>query len=167
MVIGIYDYDEYNDEHRTENNVYEDDYNCAGYALGTFNWYLPYDEEVRANVDDLIDDDRYNVDYFTDYLLDHFEDLRVIDYPSQAKDNEEVIGMRVDTEDYDFHFIRRKLNKKWYHKVGWSAIHPFKEDIFNETWCNRYNSEIVFFAKKIKKQKFDPMKMTVDKLTFM
>ena len=36
-------------------------------------------------------------------------------------------------------------------------------DTFNETWCNRYNSEIVFFAKKIKFKKFDPMKMSVDK----
>ncbi len=163
MVIGIYSNDLYNKENRNESTAWTDEYNCAGYALGTFNWLLPYDEKDREIIKendfdiDLLEETTntqvYTVENFTKYLLKTFDNLRVIEYPSQAKDNEEVIGMRIDYNDLDFHFIRRKLNKKWYHKIGGSDVIRFKEEnVFKPLWCNRYNSEIVFFAKKINKR---------------
>lgn len=163
MVIGLYKDDLYNEEKRNENTAWTDEYNCAGYALGTFNWLLPYDEEDREVIvdcgfdydilEEMINTKVYSVENFTQYLLKTFNNLRVIEYPSQAKDNEEVIGMRIDYNDLDFHFIRRKLNKKWYHKIGGSDVIRFKEEnVFKPVWCNRYNSEIVFFAKKINKR---------------
>ena len=171
MVIGIYSNDLYNEEKRNENTAWTDEYNCAGYALGTFNWLLPYDEEDREIIKenefdfDLFESTQiYTVENFTKYLLKTFNNLRVIEYPSQAKDNEEVIGMRIDYNNLDFHFIRRKLNKKWYHKIGGCNITKFNEEnVFKPLWCNRYNSEIVFFAKKVNKRK----KKTVDTIRFL
>ena len=171
MVIGIYSNDLYNKEKRNENTAWTDEYNCAGYALGTFNWLLPYDEEDREIIKenefdfDLFESTQiYTVENFTKYLLKTFNNLRVIEYPSQAKDNEEVIGMRIDYNNLDFHFIRRKLNKKWYHKIGGCNITKFNEEnVFKPLWCNRYNSEIVFFAKKVNKRK----KKTVDTIRFL
>lgn len=171
MVIGIYSNDLYNKEKRNENTAWTDEYNCAGYALGTFNWLLPYDEEDREIIKenefdfDLFESTQiYTVENFTKYLLKTFNNLRVIEYPSQAKDNEEVIGMRIDYNNLDFHFIRRKLNKKWYHKIGGCNITKFNEEnVFKPLWCNRYNSEIVFFAKKVNKRK----KKTVDTVRFL
>ena len=176
MVIGIYSNDLYNKENRNESTAWTDEYNCAGYALGTFNWLLPYDEEDReivkendfhynGTLDDLVSTKVYTVENFTKYLLKTFNNLRVIEYPSQAKDNEEVIGMRIDYNDLDFHFIKRKLNKKWYHKIGGCEITRFNEEnVFKPLWCNRYNSEIVFFAKKVGKKK---NKNKVDTVRFL
>lgn len=182
MVIGIYSNDLYNKENRNESTAWTDEYNCAGYALGTFNWLLPYDEEDREIIKendfnfDLLEETTntqvYTVENFTKYLLKTFNNLRVIEYPSQAKDNEEVIGMRIDYNDLDFHFIRRKLNKKWYHKIGGCEVTRFNEEnVFKPLWCNRYNSEIVFFAKRVgKKKRYEDVikgKETFDTVRFL
>ena len=171
MVIGIYENDLYNKEKRNQETAWVDEYNCAGFALGTFNWLLPYDEDTRVDVEDMPNTDLYTTDNFTKWLLEHFDNLRLIDYPSQAKDNEEVIGMRIDLDGLDFHFIRRKLNKKWYHKRGHLDVEKFNENVFNKTWCNRYNSEIIFFAKKLGKiKKYEDVikgKETLDTISFM
>lgn len=148
MVIGFYSDDIFNQEKRNESTAYTEEYNCAGYALGTFNWFLPYSEDMLDEYDDEIYDEKYNVDYFADYLLETFNNLRMIENLDQAKDNEEIIALRLGKWGDDFHFLRRKLNKKWYHKLGVENVTRFKEPVFSDEWCNRYVDKIILFAKK-------------------
>jgi hypothetical protein len=83
-------------------------------------------------------------------MLEVFKDkLRVIEDLHELKKNEYAIAYRMGAED--FHFMRRKRNGHWYHKMGMCTIQPIlKEDVFSPCWYNdwgdEYNSRIVLLA---------------------
>lgn len=154
-------------------------YNCGGYALGTYNWLLPYeDEDEEDSRCDFVYDLNTKGDYTnTDlanilleqdvaYLLDTYEDL-IDDLESLDLANEDdiVIAYRVcvynnndwfDSTDVttDFHF-KVRIDGQWYEKQGNSQIKEceLKPDEF---WyipgddSIEYNSDIHYFRRKKK-----------------
>lgn len=137
-------YDPFNETgKRSTKNVDKYDYNCGGYALGTFNWWGFYCLRFSGerNLEDCVEE-----------LLEVFPDkLRIITSPKECKSNEYVIAFRMS--DVDFHFLKLSKNGRWYHKRGaFPKIEIFpKKDLFNKIWKNGsyyYDSEIVFFAMR-------------------
>lgn len=166
-----------NSEHtRNAGNTPVDDYNCGGFALGTFSWFMPYysSEERENSVDEMIEDGvsrRDIMDTLTeediDYILDNVDDIYRIRRPSDAPKDTRVIAYRVtlspcgtnnderDAEDMnlgsyflDFHF-RVRINGYWFEKNGFEDIKPCK---FEEgDWdCGDnllyYDGQIIYFA---------------------
>lgn len=133
-------------------------YNCAGYALNTFNWYNPMTEEMwqRAEASrDFLASLFVNpisfieeMENMIEILLKDFSDLRRIKDVSECSENEYVIAMRC-AED-DFHFMKRDKRGCWWEKMGRCGIRKVKkENVFTTgLWNWRYSSEIVLFAKQ-------------------
>lgn len=112
-------------------------YNCAGYALETFDWYQ-IDKFYEKSPEEA-----------AEQILDDFPNLKQI-FPKNLADlpkNKEIIAYRQG--EWDFHFVKRYKNNIWYHKRGSSSISIFpKKNLFAESWCNgKYDSEIMFFVK--------------------
>lgn len=129
-------------------------YNCAGYALNTFNWFLPFEDigydRFNDGDIDLPFDEQY-LNYMTIYLLQHFPTLHLIsqeeikNYPRH-----EIIAFRIGCDD--FHFIIRKKNYIWYHKMGNQKIKQTKTNmVLNDLWDfdtnTYYESKIIFFVR--------------------
>lgn len=159
MVFGRYKYDDALNLKGLRNsaNTDIDDYNCGGYALGTYSWYCPYDRKWA---------DRFNTKYLplknhkrefmrlaTQIILKDFPNVRTIRLPDEATPNERVIALRL--ADNDFHFMYRGLNKVWYHKIGGTELQRVsKEQVFAKAWNDyfgapAYKGKIVFFAMKV------------------
>ena len=119
-------------------------YNCAGYALGTFSWYHPYDDydifSLLCDSDELEEITKQTVSH----MLKDFEGkLRVISSLEDLKKDEYAIAQRVSS-DGDFHFMK-KARTRWHHKRGsMSTIFTESENnVLNSTWCDRYDGPIV------------------------
>jgi len=146
----------------------EEKYNCGGYALGTYDWFKPYDydSEDREDIiyerycdgesresirDSLLFDD-------IDYMLDYFKgQLHQVD-PSKVDDSEDLICYRIsviiDEEDdnypfihSDFHFKVRR-DGEWSEKLGEDLpqnceLRPNEDWFLNSTVI--YDSEIIYF----------------------
>lgn len=163
-------YDYLNRKHRrNQYNTKILDYNCGGYALGTYNWYFPYNYDREVTVEELIyegfnEEEIYNIllKEDVDNMLYDFEGrLRLINTEEEANSDEIVIAYRIFIdfcldnnklyyEDSDFHY-RVKNNGVWFEKNGDSEIHIVKEDI-TEPWiaqCGTYDSDLVLMALKI------------------
>lgn len=151
--------EEYRNKYRATNKR---EYNCGGYALGTFTWYRPYPQELSDkffHVDTIIDqvfngDMSAFVCYCVDYMLADFAGrLRMIQSEEEKQENEYVIAFRVAPND--FHYMKKGHNNVWYEKMGSSYyINSVKAtDVFAEAWheCRYdggYNSEIVLLAMR-------------------
>lgn len=140
---------------RNINNTPKENYNCGGYALGTFSWYCPHAEE---------DDSWGSYDYSFDtreeawiktmyavskMVLDFEGKLHMIKSLDQLNEaTERVVAFRLSS-DGDFHYIKKGLNG-WYHKCGASRyIRRMSEhDVFYTNWNNRYDGPIVLLAIK-------------------
>lgn len=128
-------------------------YNCGGYALGTFSWYLPFEFSTWWDFED--DEDKFEkmeklTEDFVDYMLKDFSDLRVISKISDLKKNEYAIAFKVSS-DGDFHYVKRQTNGVWRHKRGaMSRIEYMSiEEVFHEDWCyGRYDGPLVLLAKR-------------------
>lgn len=123
------------------------DYNCGGFALGTFDWFVPYDDEDE---DDCFGSWMLSLRQMVVFMLRKFSDLRRIKNINQLKENEYAIAFR-RSED-DFHYIRRFSDGTWAHKCGVSDIKEMPEkEVFSEVWETRqinYDGRIVLFAKQ-------------------
>ena len=126
-------------------------YNCAGYALGTFSWYQPYDDDLLfalfCDSDELEEITKLTVSH----MLKDFEGkLRVISSLEELRKDEYAIAYRVSS-DGDFHFMK-KARTKWHHKRGsMSTILTESEDnVLNSIWCDRYDGPIVLMAMRRK-----------------
>lgn len=91
--------------HNTDTHLY----NCAGYALGTFSWYQPYD---NLDVHDSLFSDFNTLESITQQtvscMLKDFEGrLRIISSLKELEKNEYAIAYRVSS-DGDFHFMKRQ-----------------------------------------------------------
>lgn len=131
---------------RNTRNTEQRDYNCAGYALGTFSWYCPDDEEHSPFWTLHGRTREYRVSAIQK-MLDEFPNLRLIKNIDECADNEYVIAFRLAKDD--FHYIKRGFNKVWYHKRGGGRIERISQDeVFDKTWCGRYKGKITLFAMR-------------------
>lgn len=149
---------------RNEQNMSTLDYNCGGYALGTFTWILldAFDNGYDLSFDD---DDEDMMEEFEDYvarmedncveeIVENFEGLvRPISVLSELHEDEYAVLFRVsyDGEGYidDFHFVKRHHNGCYSHKPGSAPITKFEGDPFNGNWANSwldYNAPIKILA---------------------
>lgn len=160
---------------RNEENTNIKDYNCGGYALGTFNWYLPYEKdesfEYGSNLDfmDNLRNDGYSVEEATTIILNKNVEQMLVQFGSDLRevneeetcnldDDEELVVYRLsvmydeehdDVYDMDFHFMKH-YDGCWLHKNGEDEIQFYNEDIFN-VWRGgyfQYNSPLRFLAHK-------------------
>lgn len=150
---------------RNINNTDKMDYNCGGYALGTFSWYMPCKpEDIDDYYLDLLDTCDYTelYDYAVSNMLKEFPKLHL-------STQEIVMNQQYDAEKYyaiafrysetldaeessygrDFHFAKQAKNGIWYHKRG-CAEHidrMNKVDLLKDWWNGTlvYNLPIVFF----------------------
>ena len=151
-MVFTFQHDPMNKEGRNSRNTYLCDYNCGGYALGTFNWFCPY----GSYAEDTLYGKRSKettLKNFTKYILLTFEErIRIISKVEEKTNDEYVIAFRIGYED--FHFMKRGDNGIWYHKPGSNTIRRIKKtEVFSEVWYTpngytRYDSEIILFAMK-------------------
>lgn len=131
-------------------NTRRSSFNCGGYALETFDWYCP--SYLYGYLRTKEEKERFSAKAVR-YMLDEFDDLRVINDVDELKDDEYAIAFRVGYDD--FHYVKRADNGVWYHKSGGNPkIRRMKKDIvFGEEWVNpldsscTYDSKVVLFAK--------------------
>lgn len=135
-------------------------YNCGGYALETFSWYMPYDGDEVTTFSELFetyeewdenDDPASTVrerieDYMVEQLLQDFPTLRLIPDEIECRPSERLIAFRVGFDD--FHFLKKAKNNCWYQKRGASSrIERIrKSEVFGESWNGRYDGRVFLFA---------------------
>lgn len=133
---------------RTIKNSHKFNYNCGGYALNTFNWYLPRSSDFfwsySSNLDEV-------TDYMVNCMLQDFNGrLRVIENENETKNNETCIAFRVGGSD--FHYAKKSKNGQWRHKMGDSSHIDYmtKKELYSiEGWYyGKYNGKIVLMALK-------------------
>ena len=145
------------------------DFNCGGFALQTFDWYLPntwFDMDDGLFTLDEIDDllERAAMDIENDYNEFHGDSFLVqIPHYIAAPIGQEVVAFRLDVrpnldeedpdDEYaqhyidDFHFLWRDRNGFWWDNPGGTKVKPYDDDPEDDWWNDRYNSNIAWFAK--------------------
>lgn len=144
----------YNGERNSENTEYSS-FNCAGFALETYSWYLPVPDDTDIDSADWgstneLKRNALSLMFVNQILLDFYEDTRLITSLKQVKADEYAFAFRVGEDD--FHFVKRDyLTGVWAEKRGGGDIYFMDEDeVFHSAWNNgRYNGPIFLFAKKI------------------
>lgn len=158
---------------RNRSNTDTDAYNCGGFALGTYSWYVPYrsDEQRQiyerwANIQMWLDaaedadntadriDARETVhicvvsllNLFVKRILEDFPSVRRVQTFEEIKPDERIILFRIGADD--FHFIVSFDHKHWWHKYGWNYIEELCEDeVLDTEWADgRYFSPIAILA---------------------
>lgn len=109
---------------RAQNNTYFRNYNCGGFALGTFSWYCPYDISVV--------DYAFNRGYITSFERD--------DILRQLTEDEYLIAK----EDWDSYESNEEYAdyEEW-RNSGAGALLEEKYPIFNK------NSDLFFYYIKV------------------
>lgn len=148
-------FDDFNLDHkRNVRNTYVRDYNCMGYALDTYSWLTAYMEDEETDPFNVGVDKEEQEEVLTScakYLLNNFSLVPITrEQAYNARGKKQIIAFRI--AEYDFHFMVRRKNGSWYHKMGSYDIHRInKEEVFADVWTNRcgdiYDSEILFFEK--------------------
>lgn len=138
---------------RNIRNTFKSSYNCGGYALGTYSWYLPRKNPEFISFQQYAfltkKETKEVTQQAVECMLEEFPTLRVVNSLDEVKPTEYAILFRF-SPDGDFHFLRRGRDNHWRHKMGSSYyINTIKtKDIF-EPWCNGcYNGPIVIMAKE-------------------
>ena len=141
-----------NERARNIHNTNTRFYNCAGYALGTFSWYCPYDDDYTlfslfCDSDALEEITKLTVSYM---LKDFGGKLRVIPSLEELRKDEYAIAYRISS-DGDFHFMK-KARTRWHHKRGSTPtiLTESEDNVFNSIWCDRYDGPIVLMAMRRK-----------------
>lgn len=148
-------FDDFNLDHkRNVNNTPVRDYNCRGYALDAYSWLIAYleDEETDAfNYGVEKENQEKVLMSCAKYLLNNFPLVPITrEQAYNACGRKQIIAFRI--AKYDFHFMVRRKNGSWYHKMGSQDIHRIDKDkVFANVWRNNcgdvYDSEILFFEK--------------------
>ena len=138
------------DQLRNAENTHITDYNCGGYALGTYSWYLPSRMDIMWGWWHTYD--RPTLEKMTQQavkvMLEDFSDLRVIIDLRQVQKDEYAIAFRLSS-DGDFHYIRQDKGKWWTHKRGSTQIVRIaQKTVLSRNWCGRYDGPLVLLAKK-------------------
>lgn len=152
------------DRERNEQNMNTLDYNCGGYALGTFTWILldAFDHGYDLSFDDSDEDMMEEIEDYVarmedncvEEIVEDFEGLvRPISVLSELHEDEYAVLFRVsyDGEGYidDFHFVKRHHDGHYSHKPGNSPIAEFEGDPFDGAWASSwldYNAPIKILA---------------------
>lgn len=155
---------------RNRDNTERHDYNCAGFALETYNWYAPYTKKmsniklIEQLISNGIDDEdlvtAIMLNYNVSIILKDFKDrVRVFSHhTSPLKENERLIAFRVYFEwrddcktifDCDFHFMKKE-DDIWYEKMGGCPIEEVCKAEYPslDDW-GVYNSDTIYLAVKI------------------
>lgn len=139
-----------------------DDYNCGGFALETYNWYVPGYKYFYIPKLIIEKGKKGTLLYYTRLILKDFgNDIRIIHNLKQLKSNEYAVAFRIS--DSDFHFYKRIKKDVWYHKPGRTKILKSNwkdEEVMNSKYWPRlqkdnpyvYDSDIILFA--INKNRF-------------
>lgn len=148
---------------RNESNCRIDEYNCGGYATGTYHWLCPYNDETDVErqdyMEDLIEDGYTEMEVANKILEWDFEFLQSLfegrlrkARPQEVSERvESLIAYRIASDDIledmaEFHF-RVIKNGEWWEKCGAGPIEKVPEGGFNEPWdngCLCYDSEILY-----------------------
>lgn len=154
------------DKERNEQNMDAFDYNCGGYALGTFTWILldsfNHGEDLEFEDDETEDEMIEDIELYVDdleeecvkELVENFAGLvRPISVISELKEDEYAVLFRVsyDGDGYidDFHFVKRHHDGHYSHKPGNAPIVEFEGNPFYGDWessCLDYNAPIKILA---------------------
>ena len=152
--------DPYNQNNtRNLRNVDKAYYNCGGYALNLFAWYCPWGLDVDETETPLAraywGDEFFNDDEMfaptmrcVQNMLAEIPTLRLLTgINDDIRPNEYMLAFRI-SYDGDFHFVKRACNGVWYHKQGGSQKIGVMTalEIIDDSWCDRYNGPLVFFA---------------------
>ena len=147
-------FDDFNLDHeRNVRNTDFHDYNCMGYALDTYSWLYAYLKDGETDPFDYgVDKSEQEevLESCAEYLLDNFPLAPITrEEAYNARDKKEIVAFRI--AEYDFHFMVRRKNGSWYHKMGSTEIRRVnKEYVFAPVWKSNsdiYDSEILFFEK--------------------
>ena len=142
------------DGERNVRNTYGRGYNGMGDALDTYSWLIAYMEDGETDPFNVGVDKEEQEEILMScakYLLNNFSLVPVTrEQAYNARGKKQIIAFRI--AEYDFHFMVRRKNGSWYHKMGSQDIHRInKEEVFAPIWTNRsgdiYDSEILFFEK--------------------
>jgi hypothetical protein len=156
--LGAYEYDEFNVEKRNLGSAKRCDYNCGGFALGLYNWYLPYPQEMRSEISMMFGDWKCSYQKTMKIMVNYMVDtlpVRVIKSLKHLdEETEYCVAFRLSKGD--FHYVKRYKQGVWYHKMGGSyrIQRMEEEEVFSKRgWIGgRYNSKIVLLA--VKKRQF-------------
>lgn len=130
-------------------------YNCAGYAFGTFSWYMMGRNDAEHDtIMDYAESGDYEVamEMSTQAILDELAGWRLVDFEAvmdraYSPLKYEIVAMRFC--DFDYHFWKLGRNWNWYDKLGSSSYinrHAFS-DALNRVWNRRYDSPVVCFIR--------------------
>ena len=148
-------FDDFNLDHkRNARNTSIYHYNCMGYALDAYSWLIAYLEDEETDVFNYgveKKDQEKVLMSCAKYLLNNFPLVPITrEQAYNACGRKQIIAFRI--AKYDFHFMVRRKNGSWYHKMGSQDIHRIDKDkVFANVWRNNcgdvYESEILFFEK--------------------
>lgn len=139
---------------RNIRNTDKADYNCGGYALGTFSWYLP--SRTRKEYTDImghadIGDMDTALTLAAEAIVAELPGWTTVPFAlvmerKYSPKAYEVVAMRFCC--YDFHFWKLGRNWNWYDKMGCRG--QINRHAFNDArnvWNDRYDSSVVCFIR--------------------
>lgn len=139
---------------RNIRNTDKADYNCGGYALGTFSWYLP--SRTREEYSDIMGyADNGDMDVAltlaSEAIVNELPGWSIVPFAlvmerKYSPKAYEVVAMRFCY--YDFHFWKLGRNWNWYDKMG--CREQINRHAFNDArnvWNDRYDSPVVCFIR--------------------
>lgn len=139
---------------RNIRNTDKADYNCGGYALGTFSWYLP--SRTREEYSDImghadIGDMDTALTLASEAIVDELPGWSIVPFAlvmerKYSPKDYEIVAMRFCY--YDFHFWKLGRNWNWYDKMGCRG--QINRHAFNDArnvWNDRYDSPVVCFIR--------------------
>lgn len=139
---------------RNIRNTDKADYNCGGYALGTFSWYLP--SRTRKEYSDImghadIGDMDTALTLAAEAIVNELPDWSIVPFAlvmerKYSPKDYEVVALRFCY--YDFHFWKLGRNWNWYDKMG--CREQINRHAFNDVWDmwnGRYDSPVACFIR--------------------
>lgn len=139
---------------RNIRNTDKADYNCGGYALGTFSWYLP--SHTRKEYSDImgyadIGDMDTALTLAAEAIVNELPSwsvapLALVMERKYSPKDYEIVALRFCY--YDFHFWKLGRNWNWYDKMG--CRRQINRHAFNDVrhkWNDRYDSPVVCFIR--------------------
>lgn len=159
------DYMNYTRNHNP--NFYEENRsvaNCGSFAFQVEEWYSPdecFEDDQGIYVEEWIEQgfasgsDKFDLaDNFAEilasYILNDFEDVRYLFWPSEVQDDEELIAFRTFIDEdgnWDFHF-KVYRNGLWQEKCGSDPVRFCDEWDWNNG-LTEYISYTLYFARKL------------------
>lgn len=139
---------------RNIRNTDKADYNCGGYALGTFSWYLP--SRTRKEYTDImghadIGDMDTALTLASEAIVAELPGWSTVPFAlvmerKYSPKDYEIVAMRFCY--YDFHFWKLGRNWNWYDKMG--DCGQINRHAFNDVrykWNYLYDSPVVCFIR--------------------